>query len=348
MEGKKKCIVVALNKTGCIDYAYWQINALHHYAEIFVIESANSYKISNHNSLLVPTYGNTLQFLTNTLFIIKKLLRFIRQLIADGYSTIFFPYPHPWHTLITLYLDLKKVTILTTVHEYIPHKGEKNTIYLALERRLYKKSTHLFFLSQYVLDTVSDKKINKKAILIHHGLIPSPNKNIKQWKEGPKKLLFMGRITGYKGVDILIEALEDIWDQVDKLTIAGKGNLIFPKSLNKIKRLDYFLTPNEMDELLAEHDMIILPYTAASQSGILSMAIAAGVPAIITNVGGLSEQISDHCAVFCDPTPISLKNSIIKLSKDETLFNKIVEELRESKYESSWIDAAGLIAEKIK
>ena len=41
-------------------------------------------------------------------------------------------------------------------------------------------------------------------------------------------------------------------------------------------------------------DLLVLPYNSASQSGILSQAWQYNLPAIVTNVGGLSEYVDEN------------------------------------------------------
>ena len=49
----------------------------------------------------------------------------------------------------------------------------------------------------------------------------------------------------------------------------------------------------EIPPLLATAGALVLPYREASQSGVVSLAHAVGVPVVATPVGGLAEQVTD-------------------------------------------------------
>lgn len=116
---------------------------------------------------------------------------------------------------------------------------------------------------------------------------------------GPVRLLMLGRMIAYKGVDILADAIQRLADRQDwRLTIAGAGPALTPKMRARFDaaRVDIrheFLSDDELDQLIDAHDIVLAPYREATQSGVVAQALAGGKPIVATPVGALPEQIGD-------------------------------------------------------
>jgi glycosyltransferase involved in cell wall biosynthesis len=114
-----------------------------------------------------------------------------------------------------------------------------------------------------------------------------------------KVLLFFGLIRPYKGLDVLIEAFAKLDDSY-RLIIAGEtyaGRTELQRQLenhrgkDRILWIDKYIDDQDVPELFAVADVVVLPYRSATQSGITAMAFHFGIPVIATNVGGLAETI---------------------------------------------------------
>jgi glycosyltransferase involved in cell wall biosynthesis len=118
----------------------------------------------------------------------------------------------------------------------------------------------------------------------------------KNGLQRPWRLLFLGRINAYKGLPLLVDAVERLKLQgrnID-LTIMGEGNIGADLArLNRVGALviNRWLEPNEIAAAFDSNDIVVLPYVEASQSGIVAMAHGRGLPVIVTPVGGLKEQV---------------------------------------------------------
>ena len=68
--------------------------------------------------------------------------------------------------------------------------------------------------------------------------------------------------------------------------------------IKNLSIIDKFLDEEEISYLLNTNDVLILPYIDATQSGIVTLGMASGLPIICTNVGGLKEQIGCKMPYF--------------------------------------------------
>ncbi|MBX6744599.1 MAG: glycosyltransferase, partial [Acetobacteraceae bacterium] len=71
----------------------------------------------------------------------------------------------------------------------------------------------------------------------------------------------------------------------------------------------------EIPALIAAADALVLPYREASQSGVVSLAHAMGVPVVATPVGGLREQVADgvNGVLAAAPEPEALAAAMARL-----------------------------------
>jgi hypothetical protein len=80
--------------------------------------------------------------------------------------------------------------------------------------------------------------------------------------------------------------------------------------LHARKRFCY-VSDEELAAYVARADAIVLPYHRSSQSGPLHIALTAGLPVIVTAVGGLVEVVRDYAgAVLVPPQdPLALREA---------------------------------------
>jgi glycosyltransferase involved in cell wall biosynthesis len=116
-------------------------------------------------------------------------------------------------------------------------------------------------------------------------------------RPAPRRLLFFGRIVAYKGLDLLLDAygqLKGIHPDLS-LAIYGDGDLTPYRAaidaLPDVTVENRYIPEAELPGILEQSDLIVLPYREASQSGVMVLAEAAGVPVVGTPTGALVEQI---------------------------------------------------------
>lgn len=163
-----------------------------------------------------------------------------------------------------------------------------------------------------------------------------------------KIILFFGFIRKYKGLDILLEAMNVLknkpgFDDI-KLLVAGEfyedrkvyDDLIASLDINSqlILRTD-FIQDSEVKYYLSAADFVIQPYRNATQSGVTPLAYHFEKPMLVTNVGGLPDLVPDKkVGVVVEPNAVAIAEGIAGLyTVGEGYF---LPHLREEKKKYSW------------
>lgn len=101
-------------------------------------------------------------------------------------------------------------------------------------------------------------------------------------------ILFFGMVHSYKGVDRLIDIYASSPKlQQRRLVIAGRGVLgtSIPGHLaDKITHIDRFIPDSQLAQLFAHAAVVVYPYVAATQSGVLSIASYFGRPIVASDI----------------------------------------------------------------
>ena len=249
-----------------------------------------------------------------------------------------------------LFLYFYKKKIIQVVHDPFPHSGE-NTL-----RKKIRRKIGFMFIKRFVLLNENQKeefirrtKINGKYVFTNRlGTYDYLNyfKPTGQEESKEKIILFWGRISPYKGIEYLLEAMEIVHKQISnaKLVIAGAGHIYFDYSpytnKNYIELINRYITLNELGKLLSSATVVVCPYTDATQSGVVMSSFTYQVPVVATDVGGLSEMIEDHVTGLLVPPKDSqeLAKSLTYLLKSNETIDKyrknIYKYCHEGKY--SW------------
>jgi glycosyltransferase involved in cell wall biosynthesis len=135
-------------------------------------------------------------------------------------------------------------------------------------------------------------------------------------------LLFFGRMSQYKGLDVLLDAMPRIWSQVPqaRLVVAGQGSLPDKAVLRdaRIEVRNGHIPESDVAHLFRGASVVTLPYVQASQSGVGSQAKAHGRPMVATSTGELPRLVADGSGVVVPPRdPDALADATVALLTDE-------------------------------
>jgi glycosyltransferase involved in cell wall biosynthesis len=218
--------------------------------------------------------------------------------------------------------------IILEFHESLdPYENENPLL------RLYVRLiTPLIFRGNYayVAHSHHDKKIlcEKYGLqvsrfhVVSHGSYDNFLMNMEEKKETTKcNILFFGLIRPYKGVEYLIDAYELLDKSKYNLTIAGEiweGYDLTGKIPQGVRFIPRYLSDEEVAREFNNADVVVLPYTRASQSGVAHIAVSYGLPVIVTPVGGLVESMGQYDgALFVNPQdPVAIAGALNRIYPD--------------------------------
>jgi glycosyltransferase involved in cell wall biosynthesis len=215
----------------------------------------------------------------------------------------------------TLWLNLaapfwRPIPLMTTVHDVDLHPGDSDTRMLPgwAPELMVRQSGHVVVhgegLKKMVLDRYS-KSADRVHVLSHPAIhryaeLARRQKMARRPADGTVRVLLFGRIFAYKGLEHLVRAeamLKDIPHL--RITVAGRGDdpWVFQPLMGEANRYDirnHFIEDSEVAQLFLDADIVVLPYTEASQSGVLNLAAAFGKPVIVTDVGELRATVQPN------------------------------------------------------
>ncbi len=250
----------------------------------------------------------------------------------------------------------KHSRIVSILDNVIPH--EKRPGDRALIRYFIKSCDAFVAMSQKVLDDLRTFTRKKPARLIPHPLydhfgarMPKPDaRRYLKLNQEDKIILFFGFIRKYKGLDLLLEAMNDprIRRENIRLIVAGEfyeDEKMIRSLIKKYQLQDSlilktdFIPDSEVSWYFNACDVVVQPYRRATQSGITPMAYHFETPMIVTNVGGLPEMVPDErVGLVAEPDPQSIADAILKFyTFDESYF---IENVRKEKQKYSWRNMA--------
>ena len=158
-----------------------------------------------------------------------------------------------------------------------------------------------------------------------------------------KYLLFFGLIRPYKGLELLLNALQDHPNL--HLMIVGEcyENEYKYRSIIKQLKLEQrvvfenrFVNDRETAHYFSAADALILPYTSASQSGVLALAYHFETPVLVTDHKGLADPIlADQTGLVCGVDTKQIAQGITEVmdANKNQFFRK---NLRENKTNYRW------------
>ena len=229
---------------------------------------------------------------------------------------------YPW-------LTIRNVSI--SIHDSVSHSGEGSWKDKAALFVFKNNIRNYFFYSFFSRNTFLDnhKSIRKENTTVLHFEPYTYYKGLKVYAElDDTPILFFGRISPYKGIDILIDAIPLVLNYFpdQKFVIAGKGSIeyllsnISSEISKNITRIDKYLDANEISNLIYNCKFVVCPYRDASQSGVLMTTHAMGKSVLASDVGAFPEYIKNE------------KNGKIVTPEAKELAKGIIDMLSDKKY----------------
>lgn len=228
-------------------------------------------------------------------------------------------------TLLMLYYRALRKRIALTVHNVNTRKrdGRDSAMNRFTLRVQYRICHHIFAHTQQMKQElieefgVPPERVSVIPFGINNAarstdLSPREARNRLAIREGEKTLLFFGNIARYKGLDLLVNAFQELAKQSIeyRLIIAGrpKNCAEYWNSLREKMRpelqsgrillRDEFIPDDETEVFFKAADILVLPYRHIYQSGVLFLGYSFGLPVLAADVGSLKEEVVEGRSGF--------------------------------------------------
>jgi glycosyltransferase involved in cell wall biosynthesis len=259
--------------------------------------------------------------------LLEKVIRYKPDIIHYNWLLV----PLIDFIFIKIYKALK-IKVILTQHDYLQH--HKNRLRL-FEKYVLRSVDKIICLSKFVatslysvgcynvikIDHGNSYEIEVSKVKQHIEISRHENENIR--------ILFVGAIKPYKGIELLLEAANELINKhnIKNLSFHIKGyasKSYAPKIIKQISKLelkDYvvftptFLSNEQLFTEIANCDCGIMPYLRATQSGLPYIYYSFGKPIIMSNVGGLPEQCNENIAILFNPNVKALTEAVILMIK---------------------------------
>ncbi|MDR0790653.1 MAG: glycosyltransferase [Bacteroidales bacterium] len=292
----------------------------------------------------------------NWILIGRKLKQQTPDIIIIKYWMTFFA--PCFGTIARIARKNKRTKVIAILDNVIPHE---DSFFDKPFTKYFVKNVDAFVtMSQRVYDDLAMFDSKKPRVLTPHPLFDNFGQKLSRqealtnlialYPQLPRedntiRLLFFGLIREYKGLDLLIEALEreDLQSYPISLIVAGEFYDNAQSYYDRVSALgltgkviftDKFIDDKDVKSYFCASDLVVLPYKDATQSGVTQIAYHFEIPMLVTDVGGLAELVPNgRSGYVCKADKDSIADSLVSFCQNKPNFNQT---LREEKQKYAW------------
>lgn len=204
-----------------------------------------------------------------------------------GVTHVVFDNVHIANVMYGACFKILRIRQIHTIHDQVIHPGNNSRV-----TQLYYQYFCRYFADEYIFfsDNVFAFDSNKKG---HKLKLCGFQKHAPEDVSG-KDVLFFGRIQPYKGLEYLLGIagfLENQYPQ-SRLIVMGSGESPYLQQLSNranVQVCNRFFSKEELIEAARNSAVTVLPYTSATQSGVMIESYSLGLPVVSFDVGCLAE-----------------------------------------------------------
>ena len=314
-----------------------------------------SFQFRNHVNRLLQMYNG---FMTHTY---RKLL------VQEKPDVVHFHMPRTLSMSVMKAAELEHIPVISTLHEYFSlwnfdpfHKMEdvvssKPQFYVEIIRHLHRRITRKAALVTSPLE-YTFQKYSKEGyyrgcpyLYIPNALMPLANslqeetKALHLKKTKPTKLLFIGRLMPFKGLQESIHAFSSEPELKNyELHIAGDGPMrpLAEEAAERCSNIFYhgYVIDEKKEALFRECDVLLFPTSELETFGIVAMeALQRNMPVLASRVAATQRMIaSGNNGLFLkDLSGASFAEGILSITQEDT-YAKLVHNISEQSYDSNY------------
>ena len=194
--------------------------------------------------------------------------------------------------------------VVHSIHDWEPHPGKKYYV-----TKLYNYiASFLFQLSFYSFEQKS--KSQSTHSLVHR--LPILVKRLASKKTcKSKRIILFGRNESYKNFEYAYKIAP--YAQQDGYEIHIFSKNLHSETSENVKVNNEYLKNERLFDEIANSCLVLVPYTSATQSGVIIKALENGTPVIVSQLPGLKEDCNHESLGTCINVDDHEKNSWIKI-----------------------------------
>jgi glycosyltransferase involved in cell wall biosynthesis len=162
---------------------------------------------------------------------------------------------------------------------------------------------------------------------------------------GPTRLLSLGIVRDYKGVDLLLEALAAVPGPT--LTVVGelwgdagrrvRGLAADARLRDRVTLIEGYLPATRLPALLASHDVLALPYRSATGSQNALLGHCHGLPVLATRTGTFATDVTDDVdGLLVAPGDVGALAGALRRLADPALVRRLRDGVRPPDLDTPW------------
>ena len=266
-----------------------------------------------------------------------NVLKSIRTFKPDIIYTV----SHEIPILSLMCLPFNKKKTIVAMHDVVSHSGIKFQIFINISKKImfsHFKFFHVFSDNQEQVfkKIFPHKKVYNIPLTLSDFDGVGIDKNLIEKNKTNIQFLFFGNILHYKGLDILIRAVNNLSKKYQnfELIVAGRCadwdsvyEPIIDSKIN-IKKIIRIIDNAEISTLFLSSHYLILPYRDATQSGPLMIAYNYNIPVIASDIPAFRESVEEGKSGFLfnleDPAALETILEAAINRKEEQYYQLIV------------------------
>ena len=217
--------------------------------------------------------------------------------------------------------QINKTKFVFTLHDVLPFNHDRKLIHLLKvfygladefivgNRREYQKLVRYYKVPQNKIHTIKHGIYNLFDNNLYDRRIARSFLNLDQSKP---VVLFFGFLKEFKGFDYLVKAAKIVKKKHPDLVVYVASGLkyapkeLVKRSLNLVHKLNLndtfilnlnYLDVNDIEMVFKASDIVVLPYTNASQSGVMMMSVGFKKPVVISDVFAEKDWIANKAGL---------------------------------------------------
>ncbi len=225
--------------------------------------------------------------------------------------------------LLANLIKFRGARLAWTAHNLYPHDGGHTRWVHRAARRFISRIADRVFVHGPTAAKIVSKEFGispARIVQVPHGHWRAQYPNLPGREEARRHMElplhdvcvygFIGSCLPYKNVESILEAFPRL-DESSHLLIAGvfrsseylrKVRSLIPASAaHRVHLVPRFLGADEIMSYVAGLDALVLSYKEILTSGVMMLALSAGVPVVAPSIGGIPDVLNECCGVLYDP-----------------------------------------------